>query len=113
MAGGSVPGVKGALFKKAVQVKLDQLHATGKATHLFWDKLVFRKVCTKHICYFNILIPFVNKIQAVLGGRIMLLSTGSAPISVEVMDFLKIAFSCEVAEGESDWSPIVTQLTFR
>jgi len=81
MAGGNIPGLKGALFKKAVQVKLDQLHATGKVTHLFWDKLVFRKI------------------QAVLGGRIMLLSTGSAPISADVMNFLKIAFSCEVAEG--------------
>lgn len=39
------------------------------------------------------------KIQAVLGGQIMLISSGSAPISAEVMDFLKIAFSCEVAEG--------------
>lgn len=81
MAGGNVPGLKGALFRKAIQVKLDQLRATGQATHLFWDKLVFRKI------------------QAVLGGNIMLVSSGSAPISADVMDFLKIAFACEVAEG--------------
>ncbi|KAF9458659.1 hypothetical protein BDZ94DRAFT_1270171 [Collybia nuda] len=81
MLGGNVPGLKGALFRKAIQVKLDKLHATGNATHVFWDKLVFRKI------------------QAVLGGQIMLISSGSAPISAEVMDFLKIAFSCEVTEG--------------
>lgn len=93
-----------------MQVKLDQLHATGKVTHLFWDKLVFRKVRTKYICCFNGLILFATKIQAVLGGRIMLLSTGSAPISVDVMDFLKIAFSCDVAEGELD-CPLICNVT--
>ncbi|KAG5645915.1 hypothetical protein DXG03_005062 [Asterophora parasitica] len=81
MAGGNVPGFKGNLFRKAIQVKLDKLHATGDATHIFWDKLVFRKI------------------QAVLGGQIALMSSGSAPISAEVMDFLKIAFACEVTEG--------------
>lgn len=44
MLGGNVPGLKGALFRKAIQVKLDKLHTTGIATHVFWDKLVFRKV---------------------------------------------------------------------
>jgi long-chain acyl-CoA synthetase len=44
MLGGNVAGLKGALFRKAIQVKLDKLHATGNATHAFWDKLVFRKV---------------------------------------------------------------------
>lgn len=46
MLAGSVPGLKGALFRRAVQVKLDKLHTTGDPTHLFWDKLVFRKVGT-------------------------------------------------------------------
>lgn len=81
MAGGNMPGLKGALFRKAMQVKLAQLHATGQSTHIFWDKLVFRKI------------------QAVLGGNISLISSGSAPISSDVMDFLKVAFSCEVTEG--------------
>lgn len=39
------------------------------------------------------------QIQAVLGGQVMLVTSGSAPISRDVIDFLKIAFACEVAEG--------------
>lgn len=45
MAAGDVPGLKGALFRLAVQTKLTQLHATGINTHLLWDYLVFSKVC--------------------------------------------------------------------
>lgn len=43
MAAAKLPGVKGALFRRALQVKLDRLHATGVQTHAFWDRLVFRK----------------------------------------------------------------------
>ncbi|KAF8558453.1 long-chain-fatty-acid-CoA ligase [Imleria badia] len=81
MTAGNAPGLKGALFKMAVQTKLDQLHKTGINTHLLWDRLVF------------------SKIRAVLGGNVILVSTGSAPISAEVIDFMKIALCCEVAEG--------------
>jgi long-chain acyl-CoA synthetase len=45
MVAGSVPGLKGALFKRAVDAKLQHLRATGEYTHAFWDRLVFRKVC--------------------------------------------------------------------
>lgn len=40
------------------------------------------------------------QIHAVLGGQLKHVVCGSAPISADVMDFLKIAFSCEVVEGE-------------
>ncbi|KAG1749004.1 uncharacterized protein EDB91DRAFT_1111955 [Suillus paluster] len=81
MAAGNVPGLKGALFRAAVRAKLEQYHTTGVSTHAFWDALVFRKV------------------RAVLGGNLVLVCTGSAPISAEVIDFLKIALFCEVTEG--------------
>lgn len=81
MSAGNVAGVKGAIFRTALQTKLDQLHKTGVNTHVIWDALVFRKI------------------RAVLGGNIMLMVTGSAPISGEVVDFLKVAFGCDVAEG--------------
>ncbi|KAJ6618362.1 hypothetical protein B0H10DRAFT_1947722 [Mycena sp. CBHHK59/15] len=81
MAAGDVPGLKGNLFRKAMQTKLDKFHATGDNTHFFWDKLVFRKIC------------------AVLGGNLLLVSSGSAPISHDVVDFLNIAFGCYINEG--------------
>lgn len=40
------PGLKGALFRRAMEVKMDRFKMTGEVTHMFWDKLVFRKVCT-------------------------------------------------------------------
>jgi long-chain acyl-CoA synthetase len=44
MVAGNVPGLKGALFKRAVETKMMSFRATGQLTHVFWDKLVFRKV---------------------------------------------------------------------
>ncbi|KAF7789543.1 hypothetical protein EIP86_000489 [Pleurotus ostreatoroseus] len=43
MAAANLPGVKGALFRRALQVKLDRLHASGVQTHPLWDRLVFKK----------------------------------------------------------------------
>jgi len=40
-----------------------------------------------------------NKFRAVLGGRVRQMITGSAPISKDVLNFLKIAFCCQINEG--------------
>jgi long-subunit acyl-CoA synthetase (AMP-forming) len=40
-----------------------------------------------------------NKFKAILGGRVRVMITGSAPISKEVLSFLKIAFCCQIHEG--------------
>src|ERR1700761_7136779 len=45
MAAANVPGIRGNIFRKAYQAKLEKFRATGDNTHFFWDKLVFRKVC--------------------------------------------------------------------
>ena len=34
-----------------------------------------------------------------MGGKVEFVSTGSAPISAEVLDFVKITFGCDVLEG--------------
>ena len=38
------PGLKGALFRRGVAVKMERLKATGDYTHPFWDRLVFNNV---------------------------------------------------------------------
>ncbi|KAK7023957.1 peroxisomal long chain acyl-CoA synthetase 7 [Favolaschia claudopus] len=81
MAAADVPGVKGDLFRKAYQAKVEKFRTTGDNTHWFWDKLVFRKI------------------RAVLGGNIMMMSSGAAPLSADVVNFLNVAFSCYFAEG--------------
>jgi len=73
-------GIASLLFKTAFNQKKAGL-ASGKISHWLWDFLVFKNV------------------QKKLGGRVKFLFTGSAPISADVIDFLRICFSCDVIEG--------------
>ena len=74
-------GMKRTLCDWGVQKKLYNLEHYGKVTHTIYDALVF------------------NKFKAFLGGRIRQLITGSAPISKDILNFLKIAFCCPINEG--------------
>jgi len=73
-------GMSASLFKSAVKAKTAGLR-NGHLTHWLWDRLVF------------------SKVKARLGGRVKAIFTGSAPIAPEVLDFLRLAFICEVYEG--------------
>ncbi|CAG8537619.1 13126_t:CDS:2 [Ambispora gerdemannii] len=57
------------------------LLSRGIINHWLWDRVVF------------------TPIRARLGGRVRAMLSGSAPISPDVMDFLRICFSAEVYEG--------------
>ncbi|KAF8332328.1 long-chain-fatty-acid-CoA ligase [Cantharellus anzutake] len=74
-------GIKAYLLSKAIDAKQQRLFATGSRVHPLWDGLVFRKI------------------RSLLGGHVGMISSGSAPISGEVLTFLKVAFSAEVVEG--------------
>ena len=74
-------GVKGWLVNRAVTSKLAYLKAGQGLEHKFYDKIVFKKM------------------KMLLGGNVRIMITGSAPISGEVLDFLKICFSAPVCEG--------------
>jgi long-chain acyl-CoA synthetase len=39
------------------------------------------------------------KVKAFLGGNVRIMLTGSAPISADVMDFLKVVFCCPLVNG--------------
>ncbi|KAF1319367.1 Long-chain-fatty-acid-coa ligase, partial [Globisporangium splendens] len=73
-------GLKKILFDQAFASKKAGL-ADGYKTHAFWDALVF------------------SKIRLVLGGRVRIILSGSAPLAAEVKDFLKIVMCCDVVEG--------------
>lgn len=73
--------ITAALFRRALEAKSQSLKATGSLTHAFWDRIIF------------------NKIKNVLGGRVRMMISGSAPISADVLTFLRCCFSCEVFEG--------------
>ena len=53
----------------------------GQPPNAFFERLVF------------------SKLRAKLGGRVRYMSTGSAPISAEVMEFLRVCFGGTVFEG--------------
>lgn len=74
-------GFKKILANRAVNAKLANLEKSGSVTHSVYDRLVF------------------NKFRDVVGGRVTKMVTGSAPISKDVLNFLKIAFCCPIYEG--------------
>ena len=74
-------GIKRKLVDMAIATKLDNLEKKCKYNHWFYDAIVFKKM------------------RMVLGGRVRFMITASAPISLEVLKFLKIAFSCPILEA--------------
>jgi len=74
-------GCKKWLVTQALNKKTGNLARNGAITHGCYDKLVF------------------SKVAKLLGGKVKLMTTGSAPIDKKVLDFLKICFSCPIVEG--------------
>ena len=74
-------GCKAWLVNKALNSKTAALEANATYTSGCWDKLVF------------------SKVAALLGGRVKIMVTGSAPIDGAVLKFLKVCFCCPVLEG--------------
>ncbi|KAJ1654999.1 medium-chain fatty acid-CoA ligase faa2 [Dispira simplex] len=73
-------GIAAMLFRQAVNTKIRNL-AKGSTTHWLWDRLVFKKL------------------QQSLGGNVRFMVSGSAPLSKEVMNFIRVAFGVPVYEG--------------
>jgi long-chain acyl-CoA synthetase len=73
-------GIKAALFNYAYESKKYWLRH-GYVKHSVWDRLVF------------------GAVRARLGGKVGFMMTGAAPISPDVLDFLRICFSVKLVEG--------------
>ncbi|BEJ13229.1 hypothetical protein CspHIS471_0304030 [Cutaneotrichosporon sp. HIS471] len=75
------PGLKGALLRRAVATKLANSRTNGSIHHRVYDALVFRKI------------------RALVGGEVLYMSSGAAPLSAAVHEFLRICFCCDVVQG--------------
>jgi long-chain acyl-CoA synthetase len=75
------PGCRKNLLEKGIRVKKENLDAKGELTNGFYDALVFKKVRNK------------------FGGRIKFIVTGSAPLTKDLADDIKILFSCPIVEA--------------
>jgi len=62
---------KHKLFKVALKQKLHNIKTKVKFTHCFWDAVLFKYI------------------KAIVGGRVRFMLTGSAPISSEILNFMK------------------------
>lgn len=78
---GDATGCKKKLVDSAVSTKLANYENGKGVTHCFYDKLVF------------------SKVKSILGGKIRVMLTGSAPIDGKVLKFLKICFCAPIVEG--------------
>jgi long-chain acyl-CoA synthetase len=87
-------GLKGALLTRAVNTKLANWRETGEVKHAVYDALVFRKV-RSWVDSAN------SQIRNLLGGEVMYMSSGAAPLSADVHELLKVCFSCDVIQGVS------------
>jgi len=76
-----IKDLKGKLVQKAIKDKTDNLKKKNEYKHTIYDKLIFKDM------------------KQALGGKVKICVSGSAPISAEVADFLKVCFSCPVLEG--------------
>lgn len=74
-------GMRSYVAQKAISSKLYYLEQQGLYTYGTYDKIV------------------CNKFKEILGGQVRLMVTGSAPISVDVLNFLKVCFCCPILEG--------------
>jgi long-chain acyl-CoA synthetase len=76
------PGFKGKLSRAALSAKYARMDGpTSTFKHPLWDVIWSRKI------------------RQVLGGKVRIMVSGSAPAPPQVLKFLRAALACEVLEG--------------
>jgi len=86
------PGLTGVLARKGLATKLEDLKNGLGNEHVLWDRLLF------------------SKVKMALGGKVNRILTASAPISAEVLSFIRVVSICEVLEayGQTEGSGVGT-----
>ncbi len=74
-------GIQKNLVLRGMKAKLENLRQRGAIKHTFYDFLIFRKICNT------------------FGGRIEVFITGSAPLTKDLAEDIKIFFSVPIIEG--------------
>jgi long-chain acyl-CoA synthetase len=74
-------GLSKNLLTKALAKKSKKYEETGKLSNSILQKITF------------------GKVKNFLGGNVRMMVCGSAPISGEILRFLRIVFSCPIIEG--------------
>lgn len=74
-------GVTGSLSRMAVASKLRHLANGDGCYHVIWDRLFF------------------NKMKRVLGGNVRIIGSGAAPLSPDILQFLRVTLCCDIREG--------------
>ncbi|KAI8639886.1 hypothetical protein BD408DRAFT_484526 [Parasitella parasitica] len=74
-------GITGSLSRMAVASKLRHLANGDGCFHAIWDRLLF------------------NKMKQVLGGDVRIIGSGAAPLSPDVLQFLRVVLCCDIREG--------------
>jgi long-chain acyl-CoA synthetase len=78
------PGFKGKLSRAALGAKYARMDGLAQTFHHpIWDRVWSRKI------------------RQVLGGKVRLIVSGSAPATRETLKFLRAALACDVIEGIS------------
>lgn len=70
-----------SLFQQALAAKIRRLRSSGVPQHPLWDKIVF------------------DKFKNLMGGRVRLMLTGSAPLDPQTLERMRAFFCCWIVEG--------------
>jgi long-chain acyl-CoA synthetase len=74
-------GIGKSMVESGLETKRNNLREKGEITHWWYDTTVF------------------NKVRDQFGGRIEVIITGSAPLTKDLADDIKILLSCPIIEG--------------
>ena len=76
-----VTGFRGKILQRGLKNKLSALRNRGKYSHIIYDNIAFKKM------------------RKIIGGKIKLMVSSAAPIEGEVLDMLKVCFSCPIQQA--------------